>query len=36
LAPSFELIYNFPVPKFWKKEFFIIFKELKKTIKENP
>lgn len=35
LIPSFNLISNFPVPKFWTKEFFIVFKELKKLIKEK-
>lgn len=27
--PSFELIYNFPVPKFWTKEWWKIFKKIK-------
>ena len=35
LFPSFDIIPNFPVPKFWKKEFWLIFKELKKYISKN-
>ena len=35
LLPSFDIIPNFPVPKFWKNEFWLIFKELKKYISKN-
>jgi len=33
LIPSFDLISNFPVPKFWKKEFWSILSNLKSN---NP
>jgi hypothetical protein len=37
LIPSFDLISNFPFPKFWKKEFFEVFKLIKKDINsQNP
>jgi hypothetical protein len=29
LLPSFDIVPNFPVPKFWKKEFWNVLKELK-------
>lgn len=29
LLPSFDIIANFPFPKFWKKQFWVILKELK-------
>lgn len=35
LLPSFDIISNFPVPKFWKKEFWSVLKELKKYISVN-
>lgn len=35
LLPSFEIISNFPFPKFWKKEFWKVFSELKEYIKNN-
>lgn len=35
LLPSFDIIPNFPVPKFWKKEFWKIFKELKAYTSNN-
>ncbi len=35
LLPSFDIIPNFPVPKFWKKEFWGVLKELKNYIRDN-
>ncbi len=35
LLPSFDIISNFPVPKFWKKDFWIVLKELRNYISEN-
>lgn len=32
LLPSFDIIPNFPVPKFWKKEFWEVLKEIKNII----
>ena len=35
LLPSFDIISNFPVPKFWKKDFWRVLKELRSYISEN-
>ena len=35
LIPSFDIIPNFPVPKFWKKDFWRVLKELRSYISEN-
>lgn len=32
LLPSFDIIPNFPVPKIWKRQFWNVFSELKKTL----
>ena len=35
LLPSFDIIPNFPVPKFWKKEFWDVLRELRNYISNN-
>jgi glycosyltransferase involved in cell wall biosynthesis len=35
LLPSFDIISNFPVPKFWKKEFWNVIKEIKQYSYKN-